>query len=122
MGGGQGAGGGALGLQAWGAGGGVGEVGEEVRGGRGAGGQRQEMEKEEAWQVGLQGLREASPLTARPHSSSPPPTPCLGTYAGMVERLDYLKSLGVNAIELLPVFEFNELEYYSQIPGSDQYR
>jgi len=24
----------------------------------------------------------------------------------------------VNAIELLPVFEFNELEYYSPIPGS----
>jgi len=26
-----------------------------------------------------------------------------GTYAGMVERLDYLASLGVNALELLPV-------------------
>ncbi len=45
-----------------------------------------------------------------------------GTYAGMVEKLDYLQSLGVNAIELLPVFEFNELEYYSPIAGSDQFR
>ncbi len=42
-----------------------------------------------------------------------------GTYAGMIERLDYLASLGVNAVELLPVQEFNELEYYSLIPGSD---
>lgn len=36
-----------------------------------------------------------------------------GTYAGVVEKLDYLKRLGVNAIELLPVHEFNELEYYA---------
>jgi len=42
-----------------------------------------------------------------------------GTYAGMIERLDYLASLGVNAVELLPVQELNELEYYSAIPGSD---
>ena len=26
-----------------------------------------------------------------------------GTYQGMIERLDYLSSLGVNAVELLPV-------------------
>ncbi|KAF8057146.1 ISA1 [Scenedesmus sp. PABB004] len=41
-----------------------------------------------------------------------------GTYLGLIEKLDYLKALGVNAIELLPMFEFNELEYYSPIPGS----
>lgn len=35
-----------------------------------------------------------------------------GTFAGMIERLDYLEYLGINAVELLPVFEFNELEYY----------
>ena len=35
-----------------------------------------------------------------------------GTYAGLTERLDYLAYLGINAIELLPVYEFNELEYY----------
>ncbi len=30
----------------------------------------------------------------------------------MTERLDYLTTLGINAIELQPVHEFNELEYY----------
>lgn len=34
-----------------------------------------------------------------------------GTYAGLIDKLDYLAGLGVNAIELLPVHEFNELEY-----------
>ncbi|DBB07506.1 TPA: Iron-sulfur assembly protein 1 [Trebouxia sp. C0006] len=42
-----------------------------------------------------------------------------GTYLGLVEKLDYLQALGVNAIELLPVQEFNELEYYQLIPGTD---
>lgn len=37
----------------------------------------------------------------------------------MTARLDYLAALGVNALELLPVHEFNELEYYAQIPGSN---
>ncbi|XP_068636554.1 isoamylase 1, chloroplastic isoform X2 [Aristolochia californica] len=36
-----------------------------------------------------------------------------GTYLGIVEKLDYLKELGVNCIELMPFQEFNELEYYS---------
>lgn len=30
-----------------------------------------------------------------------------GTVAGVIEKLDYLKSLGVNAVELLPIMEFN---------------
>ncbi|MBO4405093.1 MAG: glycogen debranching protein GlgX [Treponema sp.] len=33
-----------------------------------------------------------------------------GTYAGFVEKIPYLKYLGVNAVELLPVFEFDENE------------
>jgi isoamylase len=33
-----------------------------------------------------------------------------GTYRGLVEKIPYLQSLGVTAVELLPVFEFNELE------------
>eukprot|EP00887_Chlorella_sp_A99_P006221 scaffold3.g6221.t1 len=47
-----------------------------------------------------------------------------GTYAGLVERLDYLAALGVNAIELMPVHEFNELEYYQArlIPGTTAHR
>ncbi|AEX85147.1 glycogen debranching enzyme GlgX [Marinitoga piezophila KA3] len=30
-----------------------------------------------------------------------------GTFKGILEKLDHLKELGVNAIELMPVFEFN---------------
>ena len=33
-----------------------------------------------------------------------------GTYAGIVEKIPYLKSLGINAVELMPVFEFDEFE------------
>ena len=29
-----------------------------------------------------------------------------------MEKLPYLQALGINAIELLPIHEFNELEYY----------
>nr|CAB3483492.1 unnamed protein product [Digitaria exilis] len=36
-----------------------------------------------------------------------------GTYIGAVSKLDYLKELGVNCIELMPCHEFNELEYFS---------
>ncbi|KAK9833179.1 hypothetical protein WJX74_009440 [Apatococcus lobatus] len=45
-----------------------------------------------------------------------------GTFAGMVEKLDYLQTLGINCVELLPSQEFNELEYYSAIPGTNSYR
>lgn len=31
-----------------------------------------------------------------------------GTYAGLVEKIPYLQSLGVTAVELLPVFQFDE--------------
>ena len=41
-----------------------------------------------------------------------------GTYAGIVEKIPYLKSLGVNCIELMPVFEFDELEYGPAADGS----
>eukprot|EP00257_Ricinus_communis_P027583 XP_025014997.1 isoamylase 1, chloroplastic [Ricinus communis] len=36
-----------------------------------------------------------------------------GTFLATVEKLDHLKELGVNCIELMPCHEFNELEYYS---------
>ena len=39
-------------------------------------------------------------------------TATAGTYLGLVEKLPYLQALGINAIELLPIHEFNELEYY----------
>lgn len=33
-----------------------------------------------------------------------------GTYEGIREKIPYLKDLGVNAVELMPIFEFDELE------------
>ncbi|EYU25738.1 hypothetical protein ABFS82_10G072400 [Erythranthe guttata] len=45
-----------------------------------------------------------------------------GTYLGVVEKLDYLKKLGVNCIELMPCHEFNELEYYSYNPVLGDYK
>src|SRR6185437_6263768 len=33
-----------------------------------------------------------------------------GTYVGIVEKIPYLTDLGVNCVELMPVFEFDELE------------
>ncbi|KAL8488298.1 hypothetical protein ACS0TY_024539 [Phlomoides rotata] len=45
------------------------------------------------------------------HESSDSKFP--GTYRGVVEKLDHLKKLGINCIELMPCHEFNELEYYS---------
>ncbi|MBM5806646.1 MAG: glycogen debranching protein GlgX [Cyanobacteria bacterium M_surface_10_m2_179] len=33
-----------------------------------------------------------------------------GTYAGITEKIPYLKSLGINAVELMPIFEFDEFE------------
>lgn len=40
------------------------------------------------------------------HSSSGVAHP--GTFAGILEKIPYLKDLGVNAVELMPVFEFDE--------------
>ncbi|HEY9062186.1 MAG TPA: glycogen debranching protein GlgX [Pseudobacteroides sp.] len=31
-----------------------------------------------------------------------------GTYAGIIEKIPYLKKLGINCVELLPIFEFDE--------------
>lgn len=43
-----------------------------------------------------------------------------GTYAGLVEKIPYLKDLGITAIELLPVFEFDEFEGARKDPdGND---
>ena len=34
-----------------------------------------------------------------------------GTFAGIVEKIPYLKELGINCVELMPIFEFDEFEY-----------
>ena len=43
-----------------------------------------------------------------------------GTYNGLIEKIPYLKSLGITAVELLPVFEFNELENENVNPETDK--
>lgn len=40
------------------------------------------------------------------HSSSGVSSP--GTFRGLIEKIPYLKQLGVNAVELMPIFEFDE--------------
>ena len=44
-----------------------------------------------------------------------------GTFAGLMEKLPYLKSLGVNAIELMPIFEFDEMQDYREVNGRKLY-
>ncbi|KAL5677654.1 hypothetical protein ACJX0J_013785, partial [Zea mays] len=34
-----------------------------------------------------------------------------GSYLGVIDKIPHLLELGVNAVELLPVFEFDELEF-----------
>lgn len=41
------------------------------------------------------------------HASSHVKNP--GTFAGIMEKIPYLKALGVNTVELMPIFEFDEL-------------
>jgi len=43
------------------------------------------------------------------HQSSNVSSP--GTYRGFMEKIPYLKDLGVTAVEILPVHQFNEMEY-----------
>ncbi|KAF8065538.1 ISA3 [Scenedesmus sp. PABB004] len=47
-------------------------------------------------------------FTASASSGLPPER--RGTYLGVADKADYLADLGVNAVELLPVFEYDELE------------
>ena len=34
-----------------------------------------------------------------------------GTFKGITEKINYLKGLGINVVELMPAYEFNEYEY-----------
>jgi len=45
-------------------------------------------------------------FTANPNSGVPAEK--RGTYAGLIEKIPYLKDLGVTAVELLPVYHFDE--------------
>lgn len=42
------------------------------------------------------------------HESSGVSTEKRGTYLGLIEKIPYLKDLGITAVELLPVFQFDE--------------
>ena len=44
-----------------------------------------------------------------------------GTFAGLKEKIPYLESLGVNAVELMPIFEFDEMQDYRQHNGNTLY-
>ena len=43
-----------------------------------------------------------------------------GTFAAISEKIPYLKALGVNCIELMPVFEFDELDNDRQNPATGE--
>lgn len=44
---------------------------------------------------------------------------CKGTFAGILQKLSYLKKLGITAVELLPIFEFNEMAGYRKVDGRE---
>jgi glycogen operon protein len=43
-----------------------------------------------------------------------------GTFAGLREKIPYLKELGVNCVELLPIFEFDEYENTRRNPDTGE--
>lgn len=44
-----------------------------------------------------------------------------GTYEGLRQKIPYLKDLGINAVELMPVFEFDEMENARIVDGEQLY-
>ncbi len=40
-----------------------------------------------------------------------------GTFSGIIEKIPYLKELGITAIELLPIFDFDEKEIIREVNG-----
>lgn len=42
-----------------------------------------------------------------------------GTFHGIMEKIPYLKELGINAIELMPIFEFDEMRDHRVIDGKE---
>jgi glycogen operon protein len=56
-----------------------------------------------------------SGFTRDPNSGVPPEK--RGTYAGLIEKIPYLKSLGVTAVELLPIFQFDTQDAPDHLPN-----
>ena len=75
------------------------------------------------WGVQPQSTREMSDLIIYElhvrgftnHSSSGVKHP--GTFAGLKEKIPYLKELGINAVELMPIFEFDEMINAREVDG-----
>lgn len=44
-----------------------------------------------------------------------------GTFAGIIDKLPYLKELGVTAVELMPIFEFDEMAGERECDGNKLY-
>lgn len=44
-----------------------------------------------------------------------------GTFAGLKDKIPYLKDLGINAVELMPIFEFDEMESARLVDGVQLY-
>ena len=45
-----------------------------------------------------------------------------GTFAGLKDKIPYLKDLGINAVELMPIFEFDEMESARVVDGVQLYK
>jgi len=43
-----------------------------------------------------------------------------GTFLGLIEKIPYLQDLGITAVQLMPVMEFDELELAHKHPGSGE--
>jgi len=43
-----------------------------------------------------------------------------GTFTAVIEKIPYLKALGINCVEFLPIFEFNELEWQKKNPSTGE--
>lgn len=52
------------------------------------------------------------------HASAKVKSP--GTFAGLIEKIPYLKNLGITAVELLPINEFEEIEGYRFSPKTSE--
>lgn len=57
------------------------------------------------YELHVRGFTKLSPTSKNADPKAP------ATYSGVVERIPYLKALGVNCVELLPVMEYNEREW-----------
>jgi isoamylase len=44
-----------------------------------------------------------------------------GTFVGLKDKIPYLKDLGINAVELMPIFEFDEMESARVVDGVQLY-